>query len=183
MRYLLVAIKPPEGARRSTKLISYTALFLSPSTQLLNVERKAIVQTDHSRQERLRPHPADRFAAAQIAVDLQTVIARLRSEPQAGERGHRQETLYHRGGYTIALFAFDRFTGLPEHKANGLVNMHVLRGCMKITVAGQVHELRAGQLLIVAPGMEHAVAVEEEGEMLVSVHLTATTESKTPLSK
>ena len=128
------------------------------------------MQADHSRPERLRPHPEDRFAAAQLAVDLQTVIARLRSEPQAGERGHRQETLYRRGGYTIALFAFDRFTGLSEHKANGIVNMHVLRGCMKITAAGQVHELRAGQMLILAPGMAHAVAAEEEGEMLVTVH-------------
>jgi quercetin dioxygenase-like cupin family protein len=155
-------------------------LFLSPSTRLINAERKAIVQADHSRQERLRPHPEDRFAAAQIAVDLQTVIARLRSEPQAGERGHRQETLYRHGGYTIALFAFDRFTGLSEHKANGIVNMHVLRGCMKITAAGQVHELRAGQMLILEPRMEHAVAAEEEGEMLVTVHLVATDEGETP---
>jgi quercetin dioxygenase-like cupin family protein len=144
-------------------------LFLSPSTRLLNAERKAIVQTEHSRQERLRPHPKDRFASAQIALDLEAVIARLRSEPQAGERGHRQETLYHRNGYTIALFAFDRFTGLSEHTANGIVNMHVLRGCMKITAAGQVHELRAGQMLILAPGVAHTVAAEEEGEMLVTV--------------
>ena len=138
------------------------------------------MQADQPRQERLRPHPEDRFAAAQIAVDLQTVTARLRSEPHAGERGHRQETLYRHGGYTIALFAFDRFTGLSEHKANGIVNMHVLRGCMKITAAGQVHELRAGQMLILAPGMEHAVAAEEEGEMLVTVYLTATLERGAP---
>ena len=124
----------------------------------------------HTDQERLRPHPEARFAAAQIPVDLETVIAKLRSEPQAGEAGHRQETLYHHDGYTIALFAFERFAGLSEHKANGIVNMHVLRGCMKITAAGQVHELRAGQMLILAPGIAHAVAAEEEGEILVTVH-------------
>ena len=118
---------------------------------------------------RLRQHPQERFAAPQLVVDLETVISKLRSEPGAGERGHRQETLYRRGGYTIALFAFDRFTGLSEHKANGIVNIHVLRGCMKITAADQVHELRAGQMLILAPGVAHAVAAEEEGEMLVTV--------------
>ena len=118
---------------------------------------------------RLRQDPRERFAAPQLQVDLETVIAKLRSEPHAGERGHRQETLYRRGGYTIALFAFDRFAGLSEHKANGIVNIHVLRGCMKITAAGQVHELRAGQMLILAPGVAHAVAAEEEGEMLVTV--------------
>ena len=129
---------------------------------------------------RLRPHPQGRFAAPQLQIDLQEVIARLRSEPHAGERGHRQETLYHHSGYTIALFAFERFTGLSEHKANGIVSIHVLRGCMKITAADQVHELRAGQMLILEPRMEHAVAAEEEGELLVTVHLTATIEREAP---
>jgi len=132
---------------------------------------------------RLRQHPQERFAALQLRVDLDTVISTLRSEPQAGERGHRQETLYRHSGYTIALFAFDRFTGLPAHKANGIVNIHVLRGCMKITAAEQVHELRAGQMLILAPGMEHSVAAEEEGEILVSVRLMATTEREAPLAE
>ena len=127
--------------------------------------------SEPERQEpRLRLHPQERFAAPELQIDLQGVIARLRSEPHAGERGHRQETLYRHGGYTIALFAFERFTGLSKHKANGIVNMHVLRGCMKITAADQVHELRAGQMLVLAPGIEHAVAAEEEGEMLVTVH-------------
>ena len=125
---------------------------------------------------RLRQHPQERFAAPQLRVDLETAISTLRSEANAGERGHRQETLYRQGGFTIALFAFDRFTGLSAHKANGLVNIHVLRGRMRITAGDQLHELRAGQMLILAPGMEHAVAAEEEGEILVTVHLTPTTE-------
>ena len=131
----------------------------------------------------MRQHPQERFAVPQLLVDLETVISKLRSEPHAGERGHRQETLYRHGSYTIALFAFDRFTGLSAHKANGIVNIHVLRGCMKITAANQVHELRAGQMLILAPGMEHTVAAEEEGEILVTVHLMATTESDAAAAK
>jgi len=136
-----------------------------------------------SQKARLRQHPQERFAVPQLLVDLETMISNLRAEPQAGERGHRQETLYRHGGYTIALFAFDRFTGLAAHKANGIVNIHVLRGCMKITAADQVHELRAGQMLILAPGMEHGVAAEEEGEILVTVHLTATTEREASPAK
>jgi quercetin dioxygenase-like cupin family protein len=129
---------------------------------------------------RLRQHPNERFAVPQLQIDLQGVVARLRAEPHAGEGGHRQETLYHRGGYTIALFAFDRFTGLSSHRAKGIVNIHVLRGCMKITAADQVHELRAGQMVILSPGMEHAVAAEEEGEILVTVYLTATVDNDVP---
>lgn len=120
---------------------------------------------------RLRPHPETRFAPPRVEIDLNAIVNRLRSEPHTGEAGHRQETLYKSGGLTIALFLFERFTGLPEHRAAGIVNMHVLRGQLKITAEDQVHELRSGQMLVLAPGLKHAVAAEEEGEMLVTVRL------------
>lgn len=97
---------------------------------------------------RLRPHPEDRFAPGQHQIDLNAVAARLRNEPHAGERGHRQETLYRQGGVTIALFILERFTQLPPHRASGVVNMHVLRGRLKITADEQAHELSAGQMLV-----------------------------------
>jgi quercetin dioxygenase-like cupin family protein len=120
---------------------------------------------------RLRPHPEDRFAPTQIEIDLNATAARLRAEPRAGERGHRQETLYREGGLTIALFTFERFTDLPPHRAAGVVNIHVLRGRLKIAAEDQVHELRSGQMLVLATGIEHAVAAEEESEMLLTVRL------------
>ena len=126
-----------------------------------------------SNDQRLRPHPEDRFAPAQIPFDLNKAAARLRAEQQTGVAGHRQQTLYKDAGLTIALFVFERFSNLPAHRAAGTVNMHALRGRLKITGGGQVHELRAGQMLVLAPGVEHAVAAEEESEMLVTVCLVA----------
>ena len=125
-----------------------------------------------SNPQRLRPHPQSRFEPPQIEIDLAAAIARLRAEPGAGEGGRRQETLYRQGGSTIALFAVDRFTHLAEHTTHGVVSMHVLRGRLKITAAGQAHELRGGQMLVIAPGVPHAIAAEEESEMLVNIHLT-----------
>lgn len=122
--------------------------------------------------ERLRPHPEERFATPQVAVDFDEIAARLRSEPRAGEGGHRQEVLYRNGPVTIALFAFDRFTGIAEHAVRGVVSMQVLRGQLKITAEGQVHEMGPGQMLVLAPGLKHAVAAREESEMLVTVCLT-----------
>jgi quercetin dioxygenase-like cupin family protein len=120
---------------------------------------------------RLRPHPEARFAPEQIEIDLNATAARLRAEPKTGERGHRQQTVYHQPGITIALFLFDRFTHLASHRAKGMVNIHVLRGRLKITAEGQVHELAGGQMLVLAPGIEHAVAAEEESEMLLTIRL------------
>jgi quercetin dioxygenase-like cupin family protein len=73
----------------------------------------------------------------------------------------------------MALFIFDQFTRLPEHHAKGIVSLHVLRGHLKIVAGDQVHELLAGQMLLLAPDVRHAVSAEEESEMLVIVNLTA----------
>ncbi len=127
--------------------------------------------TETQQVARLRPHPETRFAPPQVKIDLNAVIARLRTEPHTGEDGHRQETLYKDGGLTIALFLFERFTGLAEHRAAGTVQMQVLRGRIKITVEDQAHELRAGQMLVLAPHLRHAVDAEEESVLLVTVRL------------
>ncbi|HWB55014.1 MAG TPA: cupin domain-containing protein [Tepidisphaeraceae bacterium] len=121
--------------------------------------------------QRLRPHPEHRFAPEQIQIDLPAAIERLRTESPAGEAGHRQETLYRNCGSTVALFLFERFTNLPEHKTRGVVIIHALSGRLKVDAAGQVHELGAGQMLVLAPNVPHSVAAEEESEMLLSVHL------------
>ena len=121
--------------------------------------------------QRLRPHPEDRFASPAIAINLNTIAANLRAESNAGERGHRQETIYKHGKVTLALFMFDRFSHLPEHVAEGIVTMHVLKGWMKISAGTVEHELRAGQMLALAPGVRHSLKAEEESEVLVSVCL------------
>jgi quercetin dioxygenase-like cupin family protein len=120
---------------------------------------------------RLRPHPEKRFAADQHKIDLPAVVQQLRQEPQAGERGHRQQSLYRAHGMTTALFTFERFTGLPEHKVNGVVNIHVLRGKLKVKAGEENYELSDGHLLILAPNVPHTVAAEQESEMLLTVHL------------
>jgi quercetin dioxygenase-like cupin family protein len=121
--------------------------------------------------QRLRPHPDDRFSQPFRCVDIQTVATTLRSESNAGERGHRQETVFKQGHLTVALFVFDRFSHLPEHVAEGIVTMHVLKGWMKISVGDVEHTLKAGQILIVNSGIRHALKAEEESEVLVGVYL------------
>ena len=123
--------------------------------------------------QRLRPHPENRFSQPSTCVDIHAVAATLRSEPNTGERGHRQETVFKHGNVTVALFVFDRFSHLPEHVAQGIVTMHVLKGSMKISAGTVEHELKAGQMLVVNPGVRHALKAEEESEVLVSVHLGA----------
>lgn len=127
--------------------------------------------TKDSENQRLRPHPEVRFAEPPTPIDLHTLAKSLRAEPNSGERGHRQETIFKHGNVTVALFVFDQFSHLPEHAAQGIVTMQVLKGRMKISAGIVEHELKAGQMLVLDSGVRHALKAEEESEVLVSVHL------------
>ena len=134
----------------------------------------------HPPSERLREHPEPRFAAPQHAFDLEALAAQLRQEPQAGEEGHRQETLYKHGLTTVAFFVFGHLTRLPPHRTLGVVMMHVLKGYLQITAEGQVHDLHAGNLLLLASGVEHSLVAYEESHMLLTVNLHPCPASPSP---
>ena len=123
--------------------------------------------------DRLRQHPEARFHPPQHQIDLCEAAARLLAEPLSERRNHRQETLYRHGPLTVALFLFDRGAYMPAHAAKGVVTVQVLEGRLKMTAEGKVHQLSAGQLLLLAPGVEHDVLAEEPSRMLLTVCLEA----------
>jgi len=121
--------------------------------------------------ERLRQHPESRFAAPQHSFNLDEAAARLKQELEAGEAGHRQETLYKRGPMSVSLFLFGHLTRLAPHRAKGVVTIHVLKGHLQVKAEGQVHDLPTGRLLVLASGVEHDVAAHVESQMLLTVCL------------
>jgi quercetin dioxygenase-like cupin family protein len=121
----------------------------------------------------LRQHSRDRFAAPQHRYDLDEVATKLKQEFEAGQAGHRQETLYKHGSTTVALFLFGHLTRLPPHRTKGVVTIHLLEGHLQVSAESQVHDLHAGQLLVLAPGVDHDVVAREESRMLLTVHLDA----------
>ena len=127
---------------------------------------------DEQEPGRLRQHSEPRFAGPQHAFDLEEVAARLKQEVNAGEAGHRQQTLYKHGPTSVSLFLFEHLTRLAPHRAKGVVNILVLKGHLRVTAEGQVHDLRAGGLLVLAPGIEHDVVAREESQRLLTVHLS-----------
>ena len=127
--------------------------------------------------ERLRQHPEPRFAAPWHQFNLDEVAAKLKLEFNAGEAGHRQETLYKRGPTSVSLFLFSRLTHLPPHRVNGVVTIHVLKGRLEVTAEGQAHDLQAGTLLVLAPDVQHDVEAREESQMLLTVNLETSADS------
>ena len=123
--------------------------------------------------DRLRTHPEQRFLAGHRKIDLNEATAGLRAEGRPGGGGHRQTTLYKHGGATIALFLFDAGGRMAEHRTNGTVTIHALDGRLRVAAGGEAHELTAGQLVALAPGVPHDVTAVEPSRMLLTVHLEA----------
>lgn len=121
--------------------------------------------------DRLRRAPMERFEGPSHAFDLDAVAARLRSEDHPARHGHRQMTIVQREHITHVVFAFEEGGSLPEHKAPGLVTIHVHAGKLRVGEGGRAHELPAGSLLVLDPDVPHSVEALEESVMLLTVHL------------
>lgn len=120
--------------------------------------------------ERLRPRPADRFAGTEHLLDLPASLRALRAEPRGGADGHRQITLVHHGPVRLVLFAFEAGGRLPQHTAPGWVTIHVLRGVVHVRTPDSSHELAAGQLLALAPDVQHDLDAREESDVLLGIY-------------
>ncbi len=123
--------------------------------------------------ERLRPHPEERFAEPVQLLDLQAAAARLRAEPHDAIRGHRQIALFRSGPVTLVLFTLEAGGHLTEHRADGVVTIHLLGGKIDVGFEGGLHQLSPGQVVALAPGVLHEVRAHAPSEMLLSVHQSA----------
>jgi quercetin dioxygenase-like cupin family protein len=106
-------------------------------------------------------------------VHFAEAAARLRAEPHAGVEGHRQVVLVRHGPLSLILFVFEADGILKEHQAAGEVLIEVLAGRVAVTLAHEVVQLGAGELISLAPGQVHSVRAVEASEMLLTVCLVA----------
>lgn len=121
--------------------------------------------------ERLRPHPSTRLTGPVVSLDLAKLAEALRAEPHPPTNGHRQTGLIHRGPLRLVLFAFEGGGRLPEHHAPGHVVLHCLRGELVVELVNVRHRLGRGEVLVLDPGVVHAIEALVESEMLLTVCL------------
>jgi quercetin dioxygenase-like cupin family protein len=122
-------------------------------------------------EDRLRTPPSERFAGDSHHFSLADALAALRAEDHPARDGHRQITLFQRVPVTHVLFSFEAGGHFDEHSAQGLVTIHVLEGRIKVAADGADHDLAAGDVLILDPGVPHDVRAGSMAAMLLTVHL------------
>jgi quercetin dioxygenase-like cupin family protein len=68
---------------------------------------------------------------------------------------------------TITLFAFDAGEGLSEHTAPYDAFVQVIDGEAEVTIAGALHMVQAGQILIMPANQPHALRAAKRFKMLL----------------
>lgn len=67
----------------------------------------------------------------------------------------------------ITLFSFDKGQGLSEHMAPFDAVVQILDGQAEITIGGEKHQVKAGEMLIMPANVPHALSAVERFKMLL----------------
>jgi quercetin dioxygenase-like cupin family protein len=67
----------------------------------------------------------------------------------------------------VSVFAFEAGEGLSEHTSPFDALVHVLEGQAEITIAGQPHAVRAGELILMPATQPHALKAVQRFKMML----------------
>jgi quercetin dioxygenase-like cupin family protein len=73
------------------------------------------------------------------------------------------------GTGTVTVFAIDEGEGLSEHTAPFDALVQVIEGFIQIDVAGEPHQVRGGDILIMPADQPHALKAIERSKMLLTM--------------
>ena len=68
---------------------------------------------------------------------------------------------------TVTVFAFAKGQGLSEHTASFDALIYILDGSAKITVAGNIHEVKSGEMIILPAHKPHALEAVKQFKMVL----------------
>ena len=70
---------------------------------------------------------------------------------------------------TVTVFAFDEGQGLSEHTAPFDALVHVLEGEVEITIAGKLHRVQSGQMILMPAQQPHALKAMQRFRMILTI--------------
>jgi len=94
------------------------------------------------------------------AVDDSLVVERLVAELPISAEATTSRTVVSNDAARVVCFSMDAGQELTDHSAPRPAVVHVLEGELAFSVAGQRHELAAGDVVYLAPNERHAVVAQ-----------------------
>lgn len=69
----------------------------------------------------------------------------------------------------ITLFAFDKGESLTEHTSPFEAVVFIAEGEMEITIGGEPHNVKSGQIIILPPNISHGLVALNRSKMLLTM--------------
>jgi quercetin dioxygenase-like cupin family protein len=106
--------------------------------------------------------------------NLREVVSRFPPDPDSAAR-HRAEILVKSDTLRAVLVTALSGGILNDHGAPGPITIHVIEGSFRVTIDGDAQTISADEVMIMAPGVRHAIECVEDGAFLLTIaHLSRT---------
>lgn len=103
----------------------------------------------------------DRSVSGEVMiVRMADERSRLLGTPMIAPHGRSARTIAKVGPLRVTLVALSAHGDVAPHHAESPVSIHVLEGRVRCTAAGTEHVLGAGDLAVLAAGVEHALVAD-----------------------
>lgn len=119
----------------------------------------------------------NRRIAGDVLVHHLTEDEQLIDQTLLARHGRSSRTLVKEGPLRLTMVALGAGGELAPHRAPGPVTMHVLEGALTFSAAGKEYPVKARDILVMAPGVEHSARSTAGGVFLLTVVDTDTAPS------
>jgi quercetin dioxygenase-like cupin family protein len=104
-----------------------------------------------------------------MMIDLQPALDELRADDSYRRSGRLGRTLARSGRLRLTLVALNAGVEVGTHQAESPMTLQVLEGRIGFRVAGESHEIGAGQVLFFGPGEAHDIRALDETALLLTL--------------
>ncbi len=104
-----------------------------------------------------------------VLVQHLTEDERTLDQELLAKHGRTARTLVKIGSLRLTLMAISAGGDMPAHSTDGPVSIHLLEGTIVFSALGKDYPLVAGDVLVFAPGVEHAARSDAGGRFLLTV--------------
>jgi quercetin dioxygenase-like cupin family protein len=104
-----------------------------------------------------------------MTFDLAAVLGSLKQEATWRTGRRNAMTLVKQPIFRVVLVALQAGAEIGAHETEGPVTVQAIEGRLAVDVGGEELVLGAGQLLILRPGMRHAMRAEDDAAFLLTL--------------
>ncbi len=108
-----------------------------------------------------------------LHIRLREQLEHLKQEPTWRSSDRNAITLTKEPHLRVVLIAMKKGARLHEHQASGPITIQAASGALRLSVGGQILELKPGEVAVLESAIEHDVeALEESGLLLTLIKPT-----------